>query len=140
MSMDAIVSRVNRRIDTVIRKSTIQLFGQVIKMTPVDTGRAKGNWQCSVGSPITSETDRDDGSRSQSLSSSKAYSDVVRTVPKAGNVVWLSNNVPYIRKLEYYPPGKGGSIQAPQGMVRIAIQNFGSVFADATRNSMSEIK
>lgn len=140
MSMDAIVNRVNRRIDTVIRKSTIQLFGQVIKMTPVDTGRAKGNWQCTIGSPTSSEIERDDGSRSQSLSSSKAYADVVKTVPPAGNVVWLANNVPYIRKLEYYPPGKGGSIQAPQGMVRIAIQNFGSIFADASRKSLSEIK
>lgn len=135
MSMNAIVNRVNRRIDTVIRKSTIELFGQVIKMTPVDTGRAKGNWQCSVNSPITSEIERDDGSKSQSLSSSKAYSDVVSTVPRAGNVVWLSNNVPYIRKLEY-----GSSNQAPGGMVRIAIQNFGSVFADASRKSLGEIQ
>jgi hypothetical protein len=139
MSMDAIVKRVNGRIDTVIRKSTIELFGQIIKMTPVDTGRAKGNWQCSVGSQITSETDRDDGSRSQSLSSSKAYSDVVRTVPKAGNVVWLSNNVPYIRKLEYYPSGKGGSVQAPQGMVRISLQRFGNIFASNMRESLSKI-
>lgn len=135
MSMDAIVNRVNRRIDTVIRKSTIQLFGQVIKMTPVDTGRAKGNWQCTIGSPTSSEIERDDGSRSQSLSSSKAYADVVKTVPPAGNVVWLANNVPYIRKLEY-----GSSKQAPDGMVRIAIQNFGSIFADASRKSLSEIK
>jgi hypothetical protein len=129
MSMNAIVSRVNRRMDTVIRKSTIELFGQVIKMTPVDTGRARGNWQCTVGSPATDETDRLD------KVGSSVMSEVTQTVPKAGSVVWLSNNVPYIRKLEY-----GSSTQAPGGMVRIAIQNFGNIFADNSRKSLGEIR
>ena len=140
MSMNSIVSRVNRRIDTVIRKSTIELFGSVIKMTPVDTGRAKGNWQCTVGSPATSEIDRNDSAKLDSTNGSVAFADVVKTVKGAGHVVWLSNNVPYIRKLEYMPPGKGGSIQAPGGMVRLSLQRFGSIFADATKASMSEIR
>jgi len=140
MSMNSIVNRVNKRIDTVIRKSTIELFGSVIKMTPVDTGRAKGNWQCSIGSPITSETDRLDSAALGSTNGSVAFSEVTKTVKGTGHVVWLSNNVPYIRKLEYSPPGQGGSIQAPGGMVRLSLQRFGSIFADATKASMSEIR
>ena len=128
MSMASIVSRVNRRIDTQIRKSTIALFGNIIKMTPVDTGRARGNWQCSIGSPITSETDMidKDGSFVTSL--------VAKRV-KSGNVVWLSNNVPYISKLEY-----GWSKQAPAGMVRVSIARFGAFFAEAASASLSQIK
>ena len=140
MSMNSIVNRVNKRIDTVIRKSTIELFGSVIKMTPVDTGRAKGNWQCSIGSPITSETDRLDSAALGSTNGSVAFSEVTKTVKGTGHVVWLTNNVPYIRKLEYSPPGKGGSTQAPGGMVRLSLQRFGSIFADATKASMSEIR
>jgi len=135
MSMNSIVNRVNKRIDTVIRKSTIELFGSVIKMTPVDTGRAKGNWQCSIGSPITSETDRLDSAKLDSTNGSVAYADVVKTVKGTGNVVWLSNNVPYIQRLEY-----GSSKQAPSGMVRLSVQRFGSIFADATKASMSEVR
>lgn len=140
MSMNAIVNRVNKRLDTVIRKSTIELFGSVIKMTPVDIGRAKGNWQCSIGSPITSETDRLDRSSLGSINGSSAFAEVKETVKGTGHVVWLTNNVPYIRKLEYSPPGKGGSTQAPGGMVRLSLQRFGSIFADATKASMSEIR
>lgn len=135
MSMNSIVSRVNKRIDTVIRKSTIELFGSVIKMTPVDTGRAKGNWQCSIGSPITSETDRLDSAKLDSTNGSVAYAEVVKTVKGTGNVVWLSNNVPYIQRLEY-----GSSKQAPSGMVRLSVQRFGSIFADAAKASMSEVR
>ena len=135
MSMNSIVSRVNKRIDTVIRKSTIELFGSVIKMTPVDTGRAKGNWQCSIGSPITSETDRLDSAKLDSTNGSVAYADVIKTVKGTGNVVWLSNNVPYIQRLEY-----GSSKQAPSGMVRLSVQRFGSIFADAAKASMSEVR
>ena len=135
MSMASIVNRVNRRIDTQIRKSTIELFGSVIKMTPVDTGRAKGNWQCTIGSPATSEIERDDGSKKDSLSSSKAYEEVAKTVPRSGNVVWLANNVPYIRSLEY-----GSSQQALSGMVRVSLERFGSIFADNATKSLSQIK
>ena len=135
MSMANIVNRVNRRIDTQIRKSTIELFGSVIKMTPVDTGRAKGNWQCTVGTAASSEIDRDDGSKKDSLSSSKAYEEVVKTVPRSGNVVWLANNVSYIRSLEY-----GSSQQAPSGMVRVSLERFGSIFADNATKSLSQIK
>ena len=135
MSIANIVSRVNRRIDTQIRKSTIELFGSVIKMTPVNTGRAKGNWQCTVGTAASSEIDRDDGSKRDSLRSSKAYEEVVRTVPPTGNVVWLANNVPYIRSLEY-----GSSQQAPSGMVRVSLERFGSIFADNATKSLSQIK
>ena len=127
--MQAIVNRVNNRMDTVIRNSTIELFGRVVKMTPVDTGRAKGNWQCTVGSPATDEIDRLD------KSGSTVMAEVKQNVPKAGNVVWLANNVPYIRALEY-----GHSKQAPEGMVRIAVAEFGSIFSTNSSKSLSEIR
>ena len=129
MSMQAIVNRVNNRMDTVIRKSTIELFGRVVKMTPVDTGRAKGNWQCTVGSPATDEIDRLD------KSGSTVMAEVKQNVPKAGSIVWLANNVPYIRALEY-----GHSKQAPEGMVRIAVAEFGPIFSTNSSKSLSEIK
>ena len=126
MSMSDIVSRTNSRVDTQIRKATIELFSSVVKGTPVDTGRARGNWQCTIGNAATDQVEHTD------KSGAGAISDIVATVPqKSGSVVWLANNVPYIRKLEYSPVGKGGSSQAPSGMVRINIQRFASFLREA---------
>jgi hypothetical protein len=133
MSMADVVARANGKVDLVIRKATIELFGSVIKMTPVDTGRAKGNWQCTVGERASSQTERLDGSSLGSTNGSSAFADVVATVPNAGQIVWLTNNVPYIQKLEYDPPGKGGSTQAPGGMVRLSIRRFGSILKEVAR-------
>ena len=126
MSMSEIVSRTNGFVDTKVRKATIELFSSVVKSTPVDTGRARGNWQCTIASPASDQVEHTD------KSGAGAISDIVATVPqKAGSIVWLANNVPYIRKLEYSPVGKGGSSQAPSGMVRINIQRFANILREA---------
>lgn len=117
MSIGTIVAKVQGDIDKTIRKTTISVFASVIKMTPVDTGRARGNWQCSVGSPKTDALITTDSSGANTASS------MVATVPeKAGSVVWLANNVPYITRLEY-----GYSKQAPAGMVRVSLSRFGAI-------------
>jgi hypothetical protein len=121
MSMADVVARANGKVDLVIRKATIELFSSVVKGTPVDTGRARGNWQCTIGNRASTATEHTDKSGSGSIS------EIVATVPaKSGSVVWLTNNVPYIQKLEY-----GSSQQAPAGMVRINIQRFGSLLREA---------
>ena len=126
MSMNAIVKKVNGAINTQVRKATIELFSSVVKMTPVDTGRARGNWIPSVGEPVTTAI------KKKAPVGTTVISEIVSVVPKGvGHVVWLSNNVPYIRKLEYNRPGEGGSAQAPEGMVRISIRRFGSILSGA---------
>ena len=112
MSMAEIVLRVNSQVDAQIRAVTIGLFSSVIKMTPVDTGRAKGNWQCTITNPATEVINRN--------GEGAALGEVLSVVPQhAGNKVFLSNNLPYIERLEY-----GYSNQAPSGMVRISIDRF----------------
>ena len=45
---------------------------------------------------------------------------ILQTIPRrAGSVVYLTNNVPYIQKLEY-----GYSTKSPNGMVRINVARF----------------
>lgn len=112
MSFNDVTARIQQRIDSQVRAVTIGVFSSVIKMTPVDTGRAKGNWQCTIGSPASGDTTR--------LGESGSLSEVLETTPReAGEKVYLTNNLPYIQKLEY-----GHSTQAPSGMVRVSIQRF----------------
>ena len=111
-SMSQIVGRINGRIDNKIRAATSEVFSNIIQMTPVDTGRARGNWQCTIGAPFIGED--------ASGSVMKANNVIPR---RAGSVVYLTNNVPYIGRLEY----DGHSRQAPNGMVRVSVALFEGV-------------
>jgi hypothetical protein len=112
MSFNDVTSRIQQRVNQQVRAVTIGVFSSVIRMTPVDTGRAKGNWQCTIGSPANGQN--------QIADSEVA---MIATVPnQAGSKVYLTNNLPYIQKLEY-----GHSTQAPSGMVRISIDRFAEV-------------
>jgi hypothetical protein len=111
-SMTQIVARANGRIDDKIRAATSEVFSNIIQMTPVDTGRARGNWQCTIGAPFVGQDDT--GSDEQ----------IQRTIPRhSGSVVYLTNNVPYIGRLEY----DAHSRQAPNGMVRVSVALFEGV-------------
>jgi hypothetical protein len=117
-------------LDTVVRKSTLEVFGAVVKKTPVDTGRARANWNVSQNAVNTATTD--------STSQARAQAEVQKALGiPAGGVVYLANSLPYARVLEYgeYPnPPKNGkgktaggfSTQAPAGMVRLTAQEFSS--------------
>ena len=111
-SMSQIVARANGHVDNKIRAATSEVFSNIIQMTPVDTGRARGNWQCTIGAPFVGEDDTG--------SVMKANSVIPR---RAGSVVYLTNNVPYIGKLEY----DAHSRQAPAGMVRVSVALFEGV-------------
>lgn len=127
-SMSQIVTRIEGRIDDRIRAATSEVFSNIIQMTPVGNpslwqnpasapagyvgGRARGNWQCTIGAPFTGED--------ASGSVIKAQSVIPR---RAGKVVYLTNNVPYIQQLEY----DAHSRQAPNGMVRVSVALFEGV-------------
>lgn len=94
------------RLDRVRRGSILELFTLVIDATPVDTGRARGNWQTTVGQPAQGVVDR--------RGSSVAIAEVVANLGSLSDVVFMVNNLPYIERLEY----DGWSAQAPAGMMR----------------------
>jgi hypothetical protein len=142
MTWESDWKKIEKKIDHVLNKGIrATLFGvstAIIKETPADTGRARGNWQASVGSGATGEvfvTGKRSGQAKAIASVNQAASVAV------GDLFFLTNNLPYIRVLEYgeYPTTfktnvdqKGGpkitrdgySIQAPYGMVRKNVQNF----------------
>ena len=127
-------------VDTVGRKVALEVFTRVIKRTPVKTGRARGNWQCSIGSPAldapsegfanemaqTFETDTS-GNRAVAQSADE----VKQWKPSDGSSIFLANNVPYIEVLEQGRHGNKGSWQAPNGMVAITIAEYGGIAENA---------
>lgn len=103
------VAKTKKVVDADVRAIEIALFSGVILATPVDTGRARGNWQTTVGGPATGTVDRLDPSGGE------AIQDVAQNIGGAGKVTWLTNNLPYIEVLEYGlypdPPKRGTRIE-----------------------------
>lgn len=107
-------------VDETGRAIVLELFGSVIKDTPVDTGRARGNWQTSMDTPSTGETGRKGEGPALAELSQQAESF------GAGKVIYLSNGLPYILRLEY-----GWSKQQPGGMVRRNVARIQSIVRKA---------
>ena len=120
-----------------VRKNyTFALYSSIVKKTPVDTGRARANWNVSAGSPDLSTSE-------ETRESPKSISTIPD--PQGDESMFISNNLPYITKLEYggYPnPPKGGngktvdgySKQAPEGMVGVTLANNENIFNAAVRS------
>jgi hypothetical protein len=118
------VEKANGNASMVVRKVCLDLFRRVIMRTPVDTGRARGNWQCDIGSiPIGAIATTD---KSGAGAISRASSKALRA--QAGEIVYLVNSLPYIGRLE-----NGWSQQAPAGMVGVTVAEYAQVAEQAAR-------
>lgn len=87
--------------------TAIQVFNNVIIETPVDSGRARGNWQASLGTPAASVVSEE--------AAKGAKEDVSKDIAQwtLKDTAYLTNNLPYIEPLEL-----GWSGQRPNGWVR----------------------
>jgi hypothetical protein len=90
-------------------KKTVKAIGKdVIKNSPVDTGRFKGNWNAALNAP----------NLAIDLSSGAGLTEIANKI-KIGDVFFFTNNLPYALRLEF-----GWSDQSPNGMVRLAVAKF----------------
>lgn len=92
----------------------------LVRDTPVDIGWAKANWVPSLGRPYT--VDLSDAEPETDLASANAIretgeAEVLSFSLKASGSVYITNNVPYIGKLN-----EGHSKQAPVGYVQQTIE------------------
>lgn len=122
LDIDRFVKKAKGNLDLVVRKVALDLFKRVIMKSPVDTGRFKGNWQVAIGAMPggTLEVNDKDGTATISRVTAATLN------LKAGDVINLVNNLPYARALEY-----GHSKQAPAGMVRLSVMEYGAVVSKA---------
>jgi len=111
-SIAGYAKRTGLSIDNALVTICAEASTNIIKMTPVDTGRARGNWFATIGEASTNT--------SETRNESDAITGAIVTAQKAsGKVFFLSNNLPYIRGLEY-----GRSKQAPSGFMRLTVEKI----------------
>lgn len=121
------VAKAKGNVDLVIRKVALDLFKRVIWKSPVDTGRFKGNWQVAIGAIPAGTLELKDTTEKGTMSVatlSRVQADMLDL--KAGEIIYLVNNLSYARRLEY-----GYSKQAPAGMVRTTLSEFPQVVRTA---------
>jgi hypothetical protein len=101
------------------RYIVIEALRRLVLKTPVDTGRARGNWQVTIADIPEGETGTTDTAGQDTIATG------IQALQSLGvyQIVYITNNVPYIVYLE-----NGTSKQAPQGMVRITIEELMGVF------------
>lgn len=86
------------------KKVAIAIVRNLAYVTPVDTSKALSNWQVSLGTKPLGRIDPyffgQQGS-TQELSAAYAVAAAMKVIENAkpGQPVWISNNLPYIRRL-----------------------------------------
>lgn len=98
--------------DEVVQELAVEIGGRLIHRTPVESGAARGNWRAGIGGYSTAETGQlDKGGAATVENIAHAVAGA-----KAGQVVYLTNTLPYILSLEH-----GHSDRAPNGMVAVTM-------------------
>jgi len=128
------IAKNKRDTNLSLRKIYFKGLSEIVKGTPVDTGRARNNWFLTIGKP-SAKTDEGGQKRDETAKTPKTV---------LGKKIYFTNNLPYIGVLEYggYPNpvkkgsydkkkkkytklSKGGySLQAPKGWVRAALMRM----------------
>lgn len=124
----------------VVKKVVLDVGASIVMKTPVGDpnnwqmpappgyvgGRARGSWQYAQGAPLEREPGGVDASGQRPINR-------VRAGVEGGDAAtehFITSNVPYMRRLEY----DGWSHQAPQGMVRLTIEEYQRFVDNAVRS------
>jgi hypothetical protein len=108
-------ARVSRKLEAAVGEDlfglALEVHGYLVEDTPVDTGHARINWTPSVAVPDTREIEGGNAPRAEVRAEGV---DPVTTLASArpSDVIFITNNVPYIQYLDAHHPEKRGFVEA----------------------------
>jgi hypothetical protein len=111
---------------SLFRTMTIETSNSIIEGSPIDTGRFRGNWQASTGTPV-------EGTLFDFIKKDEKVNAVENVEARVGamdlnTTVYLTNNLPYAEALEY-----GWSAQRPSGWVRADVAAAQAIVNEALK-------
>jgi len=113
--LDDFAKKVPDKVTIIQKKVVLEALRRLVMRTPVDTGRARGNWQVTIAEPAENQVEVTDKEGDSTIAKGLA---ALTGLPDY-QVVWISNNVNYIEFLEH-----GSSKQAPEGMLAITVEEL----------------
>lgn len=136
MQIAEFIAKTKANKDLVVRAITMKIDNKLVQRSPVGDakywkhkpppgyagGRFRANWQLSIGSPAVGVRDLIDKDGSATIA---AHSSAI-SAAKAGDVIYLVNNLPYAKRIE-----EGWSRQAPVGVVMLTVVEFRTIVDDA---------
>jgi len=136
-AFDEWTDKASKAYEDTLRATALDMFSSIIKRTPVDKGRLRGNWQVGINTAPTGELEVDDKRGQRTITKAR------RTLESAKHVndIYFVNNAPYAEVAEFGlwndgPKTTGGySKQAPSGMVRVTLTEFEQKLRKAARDN-----
>ncbi|MDO8065557.1 HK97 gp10 family phage protein [Janthinobacterium sp. SUN206] len=136
MQIAEFIAKSKANQDLVVRAITMKVDNKLVQRSPVGDakfwkhkpppgytgGRFRANWQLSIGSPAAGVRDLIDKDGSATLA---AHGSTI-SAAKAGDVIYLVNNLPYAKRIE-----EGWSRQAPVGVVMLTVVEFRTIVDNA---------
>lgn len=117
------------------RLVALKILRGVVLKTPVDTGRARGNWQVAINTEPTAVLSKKDASSPKHKvgespiagAGEETVKDGVSDISKAviGDTIFITNNVPYVLYLE-----EGTDKIPPQKMLAHTLQEVEAEFRE----------
>ena len=117
---------VPKNADEIVRKVALAADQTITMATPVDTGRARANWQVGIGAAPAGTVKYSGGGAGAAGYAISAAANVVTTYKGQPGGIWLVNNLPYIQRLN-----EGWSAQAPAKFVEQAIDTAVNTIRDS---------
>lgn len=117
--MDELADRVERNAPKAVGKVVQAISRPLVMGTPVDTSRARMNWQAAIGAvPSGTLFAYPDKPGSPEIGGTQAIANLnaIARQYKGGSYIAIANNLPYIQKLN-----QGWSAQAPAAFVQMAV-------------------
>ena len=84
---------IKKNADKIVAQAAIAIVSNLVQETPEDTGRAKGNYFSTVGSPSSGEV-------LSGFSESVGNSNITENTVLNGQSIYIVNNLPYIIRLD----------------------------------------
>ena len=120
IAIEKLGAHLTGQLEAVVKDAKKEILKEAVRATPVQTGRLRGGWVPSDGTPTADSPDRKDKTGAEV----EKEIDAVVDASDAASTTFLSNNESY-----------AGIVDAREGMVNAAASSAQAAFAKAARNN-----
>jgi hypothetical protein len=118
-ALDKASEKIHGDFEKFYKQVCLEVLKRIVLRTPVDTGRARGNWQVEIGSPATASLIVEGAENDMANYAIENGLRVIENITSF-SIVHITNNVEYVYYLEY----EKRSQQHPEGMVEITLSEM----------------